>query len=77
MRTIIFRRFGSKKIVTEVIQLAPDTTFFVAEQFHQNYAARNPKAKYVLFVVNPKLKKIGHEKYLAYETSPRALEAAG
>ena len=41
-------------IVTEV---APATTFWPAEAYHQGYAERNPAQPYCLFVVAPKLAK--------------------
>ncbi len=41
-------------IVTEV---APLTTFWPAEAYHQDYFARNPKQPYCVFVVAPKVAK--------------------
>ena len=44
----------SGKIVTEVV---PEATFYMAENYHQEYFARNPNQPYCLFVVAPKVKK--------------------
>ncbi len=41
-------------IVTEV---APATTFYVAEDYHQEYFARNPLQGYCAYVVGPKIAK--------------------
>lgn len=41
-------------IVTEVV---PATQFWIAEDYHQEYFARNPHQPYCLFVVNPKVAK--------------------
>jgi peptide-methionine (S)-S-oxide reductase len=43
-----------KKIVTEI---SPATTFYVAEEYHQNYFAQNPEQGYCAFVIAPKLDK--------------------
>ncbi|MDE3119813.1 MAG: peptide-methionine (S)-S-oxide reductase MsrA [Nitrospirota bacterium] len=45
--------FG-KPIVTEVSPAGP---FYPAEDYHQEYAARNPAQPYCAYVVNPKLAK--------------------
>jgi peptide-methionine (S)-S-oxide reductase len=41
-------------IVTEVV---PATTFYPAEQYHQNYYNSNPNTGYCRAVINPKMKK--------------------
>ena len=41
-------------IVTEVV---PATTFYVAEDYHQEYFARNPLQGYCTYVVGPKVAK--------------------
>jgi peptide-methionine (S)-S-oxide reductase len=41
-------------IVTEIISAGP---FYVAEDYHQEYFARNPSQPYCTYVVNPKLAK--------------------
>jgi peptide-methionine (S)-S-oxide reductase len=41
-------------IVTEVV---PASTFYVAEDYHQEYFARNPNQSYCAFVVRPKVAK--------------------
>ncbi len=48
-----------KPIVTAV---EPAATFWVAEDYHQDYFANNPHQPYCMFVVAPKVKKI-REKY--------------
>ena len=48
-----------KPIVTAV---EPASTFWVAEDYHQDYYANNPYQPYCMFVVAPKVKKI-QEKY--------------
>ncbi len=45
--------FG-KKIVTEV---SPASTFWVAEDYHQDYFANNPRQGYCAFVIAPKVAK--------------------
>ena len=52
--------FG-KPIVTAV---EPASTFYPAEDYHQNYFANNPMQPYCMFVVSPKVQKI-REKYAA------------
>jgi len=44
------------KAVTEIV---PFTTFFPAEDYHQNYYRRNPDDRYCLGVLVPKLRKLG------------------
>jgi peptide-methionine (S)-S-oxide reductase len=41
-------------IVTEV---APASTFYIAEDYHQEYFAKNPYQPYCMFAVGPKLVK--------------------
>jgi peptide-methionine (S)-S-oxide reductase len=48
-------RFG-KPVATEIVGL---TKFFPAEEYHQDYACKNPKDGYVQHVAVPKLKKLG------------------
>ncbi|MFM7294200.1 MAG: peptide-methionine (S)-S-oxide reductase MsrA [Burkholderiales bacterium] len=43
-----------KPIVTEVV---PAAVFYEAEEYHQNYFARNPEQGYCMAVVSPKLAK--------------------
>lgn len=43
-------------IVTEI---TPATTFYPAEDYHQDYFRENPGAPYCMFVIRPKLKKLG------------------
>ena len=44
-----------KPIVTEV---APLTTFYKAESYHEDYYARNKDAPYCQIIINPKLEKV-------------------
>ena len=50
-----------RPIVTEV---RPATTFYVAEDYHQEYFRNNPQQPYCSFVVSPKVKKF-REKFAA------------
>jgi peptide-methionine (S)-S-oxide reductase len=45
-----------RPIVTEI---APLKAFYRAEEYHQDYYAKNPFAGYCTFVIRPKLKKMG------------------
>lgn len=47
-----------RKIVTEVL---PTETFYVAEEYHQDYFAKNPFAGYCQAVVKPKVDKVQKE----------------
>jgi peptide-methionine (S)-S-oxide reductase len=47
-----------------VTELRPATTFYVAEDYHQEYFRNNPQQPYCTFVVTPKLKKF-REKFAA------------
>jgi peptide-methionine (S)-S-oxide reductase len=47
-------RVFDRPIVTEVVPAGP---FYVAEEYHQEYAARNPSQPYCAYVVNPKIAK--------------------
>ena len=51
----------SRPIVTEV---RPAETFYVAEDYHQEYFRNNPQQPYCAFVVSPKVKKF-REKFAA------------
>jgi peptide-methionine (S)-S-oxide reductase len=48
-------------VVTEIVPLE---IFYPAEEYHQNYYARNPGTGYCQLVINPKLKKL-RERYAA------------
>jgi peptide-methionine (S)-S-oxide reductase len=48
-------RIFSSPIVTT---LEPLENFYVAEDYHQDYAARNPGQPYILFVAQPKVEKL-------------------
>jgi len=45
----------SKSIVTELEQF---TVFYAAEDYHQDYFAKNPNVAYCSFVVKPKVDKL-------------------
>ena len=53
-----FNKRVSSPVVTEIVK-AP--TFYVAEEYHQDYYARNPNQGYCNFVIRPKLKKLNLE----------------
>jgi peptide-methionine (S)-S-oxide reductase len=40
-----------------VTQVVPATDFYMAEDYHQEYSARNPLQPYCVYVVNPKVAK--------------------
>lgn len=48
-----------RPIVTEI---APATTFYAAEDYHQDYFNNNRAQPYCRFVIQPKLEKLGFEK---------------
>ena len=52
MATMTREKVFEKPIVTEV---SPATEFYLAEEYHQEYFARNPYQPYCTYVVNPKL----------------------
>jgi peptide-methionine (S)-S-oxide reductase len=54
MASLTAAKLWNKPIVTE---LAPASTFYVAEGYHQEYFARNPYQPYCQFVVAPKVAK--------------------
>lgn len=41
-----------------VTTLEPLTQFYVAEDYHQDYAARNPEQPYIAYVAQPKVEKL-------------------
>jgi len=43
-----------------VTQIVPLTKFWPAEEYHQDYFARNPNAGYCSFVIAPKIRKLEH-----------------
>jgi len=45
-------------VVTEIV---PAPKFYPAEEYHQDYYAKNPNQGYCSFVIRPKLKKLGLE----------------
>ena len=45
----------SKKITVEVLPL---DTFYIAEDYHHDYFAKNPENAYCQAVINPKLAKL-------------------
>ena len=59
IRELTEEKAFAKPIVTAV---EPATTFYPAEDYHQNYLANNPMQPYCMFVVSPKVQKI-REKY--------------
>lgn len=53
-------------IVTEIV---PAETFYVAEDYHQNYYNENPNAGYCRVIINPKVRKAKEKFSDLYETS--------
>lgn len=66
-RSVIFyydeaQRAAAEETIRElgpavVTELRPAQSFFIAEDYHQNYFRNNPNQGYCAFVVSPKLKK--------------------
>jgi len=54
MATLTKEGVYDRPIVTQVV---PAETFYIAEDYHQEYFARNPSQPYCAFVVNPKVAK--------------------
>lgn len=52
------KKLGSRRIVTEV---EPTKTFYQAEEYHQDYFAKNPYGGYCQAVVRPKVEKVEAE----------------
>jgi len=77
-RSVIFYREDAQKKTAEdviaeltrdeifdkpiVTALEPASTFYLAEDYHQDYFANNPNQPYCMFVVAPKVQKV-REKY--------------
>jgi len=55
----VIARMGAAKLWrgTIVTELAPASTFWVAEDYHQEYFSRNPYQPYCMAVVDPKVSK--------------------
>ena len=55
----VIGRMGAAKLWREpiVTELAPASTFWVAEDYHQEYFSRNPHQPYCMDVVDPKMSK--------------------
>lgn len=47
-----------KPIATQIV---PSTGFYPAEPYHQDYFRNHPRAPYSMFVIQPKLKKLGRK----------------
>jgi peptide-methionine (S)-S-oxide reductase len=54
IQTLTREHVFDRPIVTEV---SPVTAFYMAEDYHQKYFARNPSQPYCTYVVNPKVAK--------------------
>ena len=53
---------AQKRFVDPIVtEIAPLTAFYPAEEYHQDYFAKNPDAAYCRFVIAPKLKKLKME----------------
>ncbi len=73
-RSVIFylneeQKRTAEKVIAELTQdklfkdpivtaVEPASTFYVAEDYHQNYLANNPSQPYCMFVVAPKAQKV-------------------
>ena len=70
-RSVIFYHSESQRETAEemieepmVTEVRPATTFYVAEDYHQDYFQNNPRQPYCAYVVAPKVKKF-REKFAA------------
>ena len=54
-------KLTAKLVDTVVTEIVPAPIFYPAEDYHQDYYAKNPKQGYCSFVIRPKLKKLGLE----------------
>ena len=54
-------KLTSKLIDSVVTEIVPAPKFYPAEEYHQDYYAKNPEQGYCSFVIRPKLKKLGLE----------------
>jgi len=54
------RQLNQARVFTDpiVTTLEPLTAFYVAEDYHQDYAARNPDQPYIVYVAQPKIEKL-------------------
>jgi len=57
-----------------VTELRPASTFYVAEDYHQEYFRNNPQQPYCAYVVTPKLAKF-REKFAAKVASKKAVKS--
>ena len=55
------KKLGTKLIDPVVTEIVPAPTFYLAEEYHQDYYKRNPNKGYCNFVIRPKLKKLNLE----------------
>ena len=54
-------KLTSKLVDSVVTEIVPAPKFYPAEEYHQDYYAKNPEQGYCSFVIRPKLKKLGLE----------------
>ena len=54
-------KLASKLVDSVVTEIVPAPKFYPAEEYHQDYYAKNPEQGYCSFVIRPKLKKLGLE----------------
>jgi peptide-methionine (S)-S-oxide reductase len=54
IRTITKEKLFDHPIVTQVVPASP---FYIAEDYHQEYFARNPSQPYCAYLINPKVAK--------------------
>jgi peptide-methionine (S)-S-oxide reductase len=54
------RQLNDARVFTQpiVTTLEPWETFYVAEEYHQDYAARNPDQPYIAYIAQPKVEKL-------------------
>ena len=54
-------KLTSRLVDSVVTEIVPAPKFYPAEEYHQDYYAKNPEQGYCSFVIRPKLKKLGLE----------------
>ncbi len=60
MREASIQQLNEPHVFSEpiAITLEPIEAFYEAEEYHQDYAARNPDQPYIVYVAQPKVEKL-------------------
>ena len=67
----VIARITAEKLYRDpvVTRIEPASTFYIAEDYHQEYFQNNPQQPYCAFVVSPKLRKF-REKFASKMRQP-------